>query len=182
MFVAGFPLVDLESMALPTGQHRRGFKPTLFERLFDQNPRISQDAVALRQWSVDELKDSVAKDVESLLNSRAGLRASEYVDFAEIGRSVLSFGMSDFVGLSLASPADRNLICATLERTIQMHEPRLRSIQVELDVDATSVNALRFSISAQLHVHPTSEPVNFDAVLRPSSLQYSVARGNGVVR
>jgi len=141
---------------------------------------MEQEAVSLRQWTVEELKESVAADLESLLNSRAGLHKSEYADFPEISRSVLSFGMTDFVGLNLASPADRNLICATLEQTILVHEPRLRSVMVELDIEATSVNSLRFDIKALLHVHPASEPVNFDAVLRPSSLQYSVAHGSGV--
>lgn len=169
-------------MAVSGLSTRRGFKPTLFERLFDDAPRLQQEAVSLRQWTVDDLKESVAADLEGLLNSRAGLHRSEYADYPEIARSVLSFGMTDFVGLSLASPADRNLICATLEQTILTHEPRLRQVQVELDIDATSVNSLRFNIKALLHVHPASEPVNFDAVLRPSSLQYSVARGSGTSR
>ena len=167
-------------MAIAGPSQRRGFKPTLFERLFDNAPRLEQEAAALRQWTVEELKESVAIDLEALLNSRAGLHKSEYADYPEIARSILSFGMTDFVGLSLASPADRNLICATLEQTILVHEPRLRSVQVDLDLDATSVNSLRFNIKALLHVHPASEPVNFDAVLRPSSLQYSVARGSSV--
>lgn len=169
-------------MPLTPGAPRRGFRPTLFQRLFDDAPRLQTEAVSLRQWNVEELKDSVASDLESLLNCRAGLQQADYADYPEIGRSVLSFGMNDFVGLSLASPADRNLICATLEQTIRTHEPRLRSIQITLDVDATSVNSLRFSIKALLHVHPASEPVNFDAVLRPSSLQYSVARSSGPSR
>ncbi len=166
-------------MALTGGAQGRSFKPTLFERLFDNAPRIAQEAVSLRRWSIEDLKESIATDLEALLNSRAGLRKVDYADYPEIGRSVLSFGMTDFVGLNLASPADRNLICATLEQTILVHEPRLKSVRIELDVDATSVNALRFNITALLHVHPASEPVNFDATLRPSSLQYSVTR-NGV--
>ncbi len=156
---------------------QRGFQPTLFERLFDDAPKVRTEAVALRQWSLQELKDSVAKDVEALLNSRAGLPESDYAGHPEVSRSLVSFGMTDFVGLSLASPADRNRICRTLERTITIHEQRLKNIQVALDLASTSVNSLRFSIQAVLHVHPAEEPVNFDAVLQPSSLQYSVGRG-----
>jgi len=155
---------------------RRAFKPTLFERLFDQSLKQSHEPVALRQWSVEELKESVAGDLEALLNSRAGLRKSDYADYPEVARSVFSFGMTDFVGMSLTSPADRSLICATLEQTILVHESRLRAVQVDLDLDATSVNALRFNIKALLQVHPASEPVNFDAVLQPSSAQYSIVR------
>lgn len=155
----------------------KGFQPTLFERLFDDAPKLQHEATALRQWSLEELKDSVARDVEALLNSRAGLHEAGYAHLQEVSRSLVSYGMTDFVGLSLASPADRNRICRTLERTIAIHEQRLKNIRVELDVDATSVNSLRFAINAMLHVDPAEEPVNFDAVLQPSSLQYSVGRG-----
>ena len=156
---------------------QRGFQPTLFDRLFDDAPKLGSEAVALRQWSLQDLKDAVARDVEALLNSRAGLHEDRYASFSEVSRSLLSFGMTDFVGLSLASPADRNRICRTLERTIATHEPRLKSVHVDLDLDGTAVNSLRFNIQALLQVHPAEEPVNFDAVLAPSSLQYSVGRG-----
>lgn len=156
---------------------QRGFQPTLFDRLFDDAPKVTTEAVSLRQWSLQDLKDAVARDVEALLNSRAGLHEDRYAGKSEVARSLVSYGMTDFVGLSLASPADRNRICRTLERTITTHEPRLKNIQVDLDLDTTAVNSLRFSIQALLHVHPAEEPVNFDAVLQPSSLQYSVGRG-----
>lgn len=155
----------------------KGFQPTLFDRLSDDSPGVVSETVTLRRWSLQDLKDAVARDVEALLNSRAGLHEERYADFIEVSRSLVSFGMTDFVGLSLASPADRNRICRTLERAISTHEPRLKSIHVGLDVDGTAVNRLRFSIQALLQVHPADEPVNFDAVLSPSSLQYSVGRG-----
>lgn len=156
---------------------QRGFQPTLFDRLFDDAPKVASEAVSLRQWSLPELKNAVARDVEALLNSRAGLHEDRYAGLSEVSRSLVSFGMTDFVGLSLASPADRNRICRTLEGAISRHEPRLRNIQVDLDLDSTAVNSLRFNIQALLHVHPVEQPVNFDAVLQPSCLQYSVGPG-----
>lgn len=151
------------------------FQPTLFERLFDSAPRRSADP--LRRWSLDELKDSVARDLEALLNSRAGLVDEDLRHYPSVASSVLSYGMCDFVGCSLASPADRSYICRTLERTIAAHEPRLRNVRVGLGVDETAVNVLHFSISAVLMVHPAQEPVSFDALLQPTSQQYSVAKG-----
>ncbi len=44
----------------------------------------------------------------------------------------------------------------------------------ELNEQAT--NALYFAIQALLVVHPAEEPVSFDAMLQPSTLQYSVTR------
>ena len=66
---------------------------------------------------MDELKDSVARDLEALLNSRAAMQADCFEAYPEAHRSVASFGMADFVGFSLANPADRDRICRTLERS-----------------------------------------------------------------
>ncbi len=56
------------------------------------------------------------------------------------------------------------------------HEPRLRQVRVELELHRKTVNALYFSINAVLVVRPAQEPVSFDALLTPTSLQYSVSR------
>lgn len=156
------------------------FPPTLLERLFDDTAHLPSEANPLRRWGIDELKDSVARDLEVLLNSRAGLTEEDMALFPEAAHSVLSFGMTDFVGLSLASPADRSYICRTLERAILTHEPRLQQVRVGLEASQLTVNRLHFSISAVLVVHPMSEPVNFDALLQPSTFQYSVAKSRGV--
>ncbi|MEJ2715408.1 MAG: type VI secretion system baseplate subunit TssE [Acidihalobacter sp.] len=67
-------------------------------------------------------------------------------------------------------------ICHSLELAISRHEPRLINVHVVLDQDQRTMGALRFSISALLVVHPSREPVNFDAFLQPTTLQYSVSR------
>lgn len=156
---------------------KQRFNPTLFERLLDAVPKERDEPAPLRQWTLAELKESVARDVEVLLNSRAGLREADFAGLPEAGRSIVSFGMSDFVGLSLANPADRSYICRALERAIEVHEPRLRGVRVGLEVGKESVNRLRFSISATLLVHPIREPVSFDALLQPTTLHYSVESG-----
>ena len=44
----------------------KGFEPSLFDKLFDDPPL----AAVRRKLSLDELKDSVARDLEALLNTR----------------------------------------------------------------------------------------------------------------
>ena len=44
------------------------------------------------------------------------------------------------------------------------------------DAGAPSVNRLSFSITAVLVGSMSEEPVNFDAVLQPSTLQYSIRK------
>lgn len=153
----------------------RGFAPTLFEKLFDDQPHVPTE-YALRRLSMEELKESVAHDVEALLNSRCGLGLEALEAFIQCQRSMLSYGMTDFIGLSLANPADRDYICRAIERTIAAHEPRLCNVRVEIDVGHNSTSRLNFSITALLVVHPVQEPVNFDALLQPTIQQYSVSK------
>ncbi|GAB3554550.1 type VI secretion system baseplate subunit TssE [Noviherbaspirillum agri] len=153
------------------------YPPTLFDRLADDAPREREEKQPLRLITAEQLKESVAKDLEALLNSRCAYGPDVFSGFPETLRSMCSYGMHDFVGLSLANPADRNHICRSLERTIDTHERRLRQVHVSLELEEGAVNRLKFAIHALLIVHPSTEPVFFDALLQPSTLQYSVSKG-----
>lgn len=154
---------------------RTRFAPTLFERLSDDNPHEPSELNSLRGLSIKQLKDSVARDLENLLNSRRVGDAESCGGFSLVAHSSYTYGLRDFVGKSLANPADRNEICRSLERSIADHEPRLKQVRVGLEADAESVNRLHFIIQAMLVVHPAVEPVSFDALLQPTTLRYSVA-------
>lgn len=150
----------------------KGFEPSLFDKLFDDQPV----AAARRRLSLEQLKDSVARDLEALLNTRVLLDTDARDQFPLAMRSVVGFGLSDFAGLSLANVHDRSRICSSIELAIAAHEPRLRDVRVDLELHRKTVNALFFSINAVLVVRPAQEPVAFDALLQPTSLQYSVSR------
>lgn len=155
----------------------RGFAPTIFDKLLDNEPRVTTETNSLRRWNIEELKESVATDLETLLNSRRGQGDELLRGYAHAAESILSFGIVDFVGLSLSNPADCHRICRGIELTIQRHEKRLRNVRVTLENDRYSTNTLRFCINALLVVYPAREPVNFDALLQPTTQQYSVVRG-----
>jgi type VI secretion system protein ImpF len=119
----------------------------------------------------------VARDLEALLNCRSGHGPEAFEGFPQVAQSICSYGMNDFVGLSLANPADRHAICRSLEHSISIHERRLKSVRVSLELEAGAMNRLRFAIHAMLSVHTSMEPVFFDALLQPSTQQYSVCKG-----
>lgn len=150
----------------------RGFEPSIFDKLFEDLP------VAPARWrySLEQLKDSVARDLEALLNTRVIFDDELRRAFPLAARSVAAFGLADFAGRSLASIHDRRSICAAIAGAIAAHEPRLRDVSVELELQRKTVNALYFSINAVLFVRPAQEPVAFDALLQPTNLQYSVCR------
>lgn len=150
------------------------FAPYLLERLMDVAPD-DRGAGARPTLTIEQLKDTVARDVEALLNTRCALAMDVVEDFHLASRSVLRFGLDDFSSRSLASVADREFICKAIERALADHEPRLRNAHVELDVREAVGAGVRFNIHALLQIHPAAEPVNFDAVLQTATQQYKVA-------
>ncbi|MGB8482875.1 MAG: type VI secretion system baseplate subunit TssE [Acinetobacter bohemicus] len=146
-----------------------GFRTTLFDRLL---PETDQND---RGISLQELRESVASDLEDLLNSRMAKLDHLIDQFPLAKQSILQFGIIDFVGLSTANPSDRDKICQSIEQSITAHEPRLQQIKVEMLLDGQNMGALYLSIQAYLNIHPLFEPVIFDAVLKPTTQQYVIS-------
>ncbi|MGH7336573.1 MAG: type VI secretion system baseplate subunit TssE, partial [Myxococcota bacterium] len=114
--------------------------------------------------SAIELKRSVARDLEWLLNTRVwtpwNLEALE-----EAGRSILNYGIPELSAYSWASADDATAIKLLIENAIRTFEPRLlpRSIRTELlPGEDVADFRLRIRIEAILQVEPISEPVVFD--------------------
>ena len=59
---------------------------------------------------------------------------------------------------------------------IARHESRLHNVRVSLESNGRAIGGLHFSIHGLLDVQPAREPISFDAMLQPSTLQYSVSR------
>jgi type VI secretion system protein ImpF len=76
----------------------------------------------------------------------------------------------------LANDDDRKAICASLQAAIERHEPRLRDVSATLDAGDDASKSLNFFISATLRVHAAVEPVNFNALLQPSTRHYSISQ------
>lgn len=146
-----------------------GFRTTLFDRLLPETEKNYQGI------SLQQLRESVASDLEDLLNSRMAKLDDLIDDFPLAKQSILQFGIIDFVGLSTANPTDRDKICQSIEQSIAAHEPRLRQIKVEMLLDGHNMGALCLSIQAYLNIYPLFEPVIFDALLKPITQQYVIS-------
>ncbi|GAB3054854.1 type VI secretion system baseplate subunit TssE [Acinetobacter apis] len=146
-----------------------GFQSTLFDRLLPKQDDIAEGL------SIRDLRESVARDLEDLLNSRMGKLDHLIDDFPAAKSSILQFGIMDFVGLSTANPMDRDKICQSIAQSISSHEPRLRQVQVEMLMEGHNTGALCLSIQAFLNIHPLYEPVVFDALLKPTTQQYVIS-------
>jgi len=164
----------------------KGYTPGLFDRLLglpERGPgKSAVSGVQAQRLTIEELKDTVARDLEALLNTRSSLPDGALKAWPECARSLVTYGLGDFADRCLSSPSDRAAICASIEKTIACHEPRLRKVRANLELKGDSVNRLNFSITAVLVASVSQEPVNFDAVLTPSTLQYSISKGGKPVR
>lgn len=147
----------------------------MFDRLMGMHAAATPGGTLLC-LSLEEMKDAVARDLEDLLNTRSVISVSLLNKYPECGQSIVAYGLNDFAGLSLSSPDDRAHICRCLEHAIARHEPRLRNVRASLEVREGAINRLNFAIAALLVLNFAQEPVNFDAVLQPSSLHYTISR------
>jgi type VI secretion system protein ImpF len=146
--------------------------PGLFERLMHGSQGGTAGGPAAP--SLEQRKAGVARDLEALLNTRAGCPPHIFDDYPEARASILNYGLLDFAAFSLSSSEDRAAVEASLKDAIERHEPRLRNVSATLH-DTGSVNRLDFVIHATLELEGMAEAVNFDAVLQPSSLHYSIS-------
>jgi len=144
-----------------------GFTPGLLDRLL---------GACAGGLTLEQYKDSVARDLEDLLNTRCALPADLLQAYPECARSIVNYGLADFAGLCMSSAEDRARVCAALKAAIERHEPRLRNVQARLERGQGAINRISFAITGTLAGLPAREAVSFDAVLQPSSLHYSINR------
>jgi len=146
-----------------------GFRSTLFERLLPVDDQYNGQCL-----SIQELRQSIAHDLEDLLNNRMTRLNQTEEHYPGIKNSILQFGIIDFVGLSTANPTDRDKICRSIEQSISAHEPRLKQVKVEMLINENNMSSLYLSISAYLNISPLYEVVMFDALLKPTTQQYVI--------
>jgi type VI secretion system protein ImpF len=150
--------------------------PSLLDRLLDREPSVRREAAHSRHLVVSELKASVARDLEDLLNSRRRCRRGP-AGLPELERSLVNYGLPDFTGMTLASAEAREKFRELLETTVRRWEPRFLSLKVTLLGNTEPLDRThRFRIDALLRAEPAPEPVAFDSVLEPSTGNFEIGR------
>lgn len=147
--------------------------PSVLDRLLDDEPDNAQhNERAL--FELPYFRRALARDLESLLNTRLMAQAEIFDAYPHAENSMLRYGIPDLSGISLLNPDDRELLREQLRHAIEVHEPRLSRVRVSLDAPRESERHLRFRVDAVLKVHPHRPPVTFDATLQLSSNVYKV--------
>jgi type VI secretion system protein ImpF len=147
---------------------------SVLDRLIDLEPRNSQEVPPSRGQSVRQLKESVRRDLEWLLNTRlVAIPPDERL--RHVNRSLYVYGLPDFSAYSLSNPDDQNKLMRHLQIAIKNFEPRLAKVRVvPIEVSGTNTRTLRFRIEALLLMDPAPEHISFDTLLQLSSGEYEV--------
>jgi len=147
--------------------------PSVLDRLIDYEPANRNEPQSWRTQSLKELKNSVRRDLEWLLNSR---RTPEEPPLAskELWRSVYCFGLPDSTGLALRSNEERKRLSYAVEQAVAAFEPRLVNVTVTVPPVAPAAKVVHFQIEALLRTEPAPERVYFDSVLELTSGEYEV--------
>jgi type VI secretion system protein ImpF len=147
---------------------------SVLERLIDREPESPTDSPKSYAQSVRQLKASLRRDLEWLLNTRRNPEAADQ-RMPELARSVFNYGLPDITSLSHESISDRQRLLQIVESTIATFEPRLTRVKVTpLDSGRGAIHVLRFQIEGMLIMDPEPEHISFDTVLQLSSGQYQV--------
>ena len=147
-------------------------RPSVLDRLIDYEPEYSREAAASRVKNLRILKQSVRRDLEWLLNTRA--TAFVPPELKEVNSSIAVYGLPDMTTLSGKSPADKAKLRRSVERVLEAFEPRLEGVVVTVDPEAGPGLSLKFRIDGRLRVDPAPEPVSFDTLLQIGSGEFRV--------
>jgi type VI secretion system protein ImpF len=151
--------------------------PSVLDRLIDDEPGVQQETPRSRTQVLRQLKQSVRRDLENLLNTRCRCMGWP-ADLDELAVSLASYGLPDVTGADLGAARDREGFRRLLEEVIRRFEPRFKRVGVTmLENTDPSDRTLRFRIDALLYAEPAPEPVVFDSSVQTATGTVEVKGG-----
>jgi type VI secretion system protein ImpF len=159
---------------MPRWEPEQTVSLSFLDRLIDLDPKSANDGPPSRAKSVKQLKTSLRRDLEWLLNTRRRPDAAGG-EYRELEKSLFNYGLPDITSIAHDSSQDRHRLNRMLEQTLVTFEPRLSRIRViPLAAASGAKHILRFQIEALLDMDPAPELITFDTVLQLSSGEYQL--------
>ncbi|HSC66713.1 MAG TPA: type VI secretion system baseplate subunit TssE [Cellvibrio sp.] len=146
---------------------KQELRPSILDRLMDDEPHIQIEQDKNRNQYLRDLRNSVKRDLENLLNTRFRMQ-SPPEEYREMEISILNYGLPDLATVNIADMEKKRAFTKNLEKTLRTFEPRFKSVKVvHIENKDTTDRTLRFRIDAMLHADPAPEVIIFDSVLDP---------------
>jgi type VI secretion system protein ImpF len=146
---------------------------SVLDRLIDRDPENHSEIPLTRAQSLRELRLSLKRDLEWLLNTRKTIDPAPE-SARETVRSVYHYGFADISSKSVLSARDHSDLVRDMELAIAIFEPRLKRAKVRMEQVAGSYRNLKFVIEGLLCMDPAPEPVRFDTVLELGKGEYEI--------
>jgi type VI secretion system protein ImpF len=140
---------------------------SLMDRLCDV-----EDWPTTRHSSMRLYRESVKRDVESLLNSRRP-PMPELQSYPKAAASVMNYGLPDINSYS-DSGHDQNAMLTAMVQTLRNFEPRIQNLRVFVARAENLTRSLRFHIEGQIQFDTQIEDIQFDTVLELTRGEYEV--------
>src|SRR5690625_7191258 len=81
---------------------RKSLRPSILDRLIDQEPHVEREATRSATQKLTDLRQSVRRDLENLLNTRYRV-AEPPEDLEQHNVSLLNYGLPDFANIHISS-------------------------------------------------------------------------------
>jgi len=146
---------------------------SVLDRLIDRDPDTRAEIPFTRAQSLRELRLSLKRDLEWLLNTRKTIDPAPE-SARETTRSVYHYGFADISSKSVLSGRDHSDLIRDMELAIGIFEPRLKRARVRMEPVDGNYRSLRFVIEGLLCMDPAPEPVRFDTVLELGKGEYEI--------
>jgi type VI secretion system protein ImpF len=149
--------------------------PSVLDRLIDLDPSNRNEAARDRAQLLRDLKSSVRRDLENLLNTRICFLDLP-ADLPRLQTSIANYGVPDFGSLIMESANSMDGLRGRIEDVIRRYETRFKDVSVELDADSKSrfSRSFRFVIHGVLHAEPEPEPVTFSSQMHKIAREFRV--------
>jgi len=154
-----------------------GLLESALDRLTDNEPNNQLEAAPAHAPSLRQLKATLRRDLEWLLNTRQII--VPIPDYAkELPYSLFAYGLPDLTSFSSQSERDRQELLQMMESSIAKFEPRLLNVVVTLLPAGEGARGLHFQIEGMMRGDSSPERIVFDTVFDPVNGQYQVGKEN----
>ena len=153
---------------------KKKLRPSILDRLIDNDRENSIEVDPDQHQRLKELRHSVRRDLENLLNTRFRMIEPD-TDLIEVQNSLLNYGLPDLATVNITDTEKRHEFIQHLESILIAYEPRFKSVKItHMENTDTLDRTLRFRIDAVLYADPSPEIVVFDSVLEPVTRSVNV--------
>ncbi|MDG1872695.1 MAG: type VI secretion system baseplate subunit TssE [Mariniblastus sp.] len=159
---------------MPINQSEQRLLPSLLDRLIDFNPLSATESVKSQSQLIQEMKVSLRRDLENLLNTRWPC-ISWPPQYEELELSLINYGIPDFTGVNMGGPDNQKRLMQIVKHAIEKFEPRLLKFSIEIKSETDNINrTLSFRVDGLLRAEPYPEQVMFDTALDIHSSEFEV--------